>query len=65
MLRAGVLGAVTYPVFIERYIVLTKTYHIQLPNLPSAFSGFRIVQLTDFHYGFLMPLWRRLLGRPH
>src|SRR5574337_1647790 len=48
--------AAGYPVFIERSIVLTDTYRIPVPNLPAAFSGFRIVQLTDLHYGFLMPL---------
>jgi predicted MPP superfamily phosphohydrolase len=52
-----VLGLVaSYPVFIERYIVLTNTYRIPVPNLPKAFAGFRIVHLTDFHYGFLVPL---------
>lgn len=54
---AGVLGlAATYPVFIERYIVLAKTYRIPVPHLPEAFAGFRIVHLTDLHYGFLVPL---------
>lgn len=53
----GALGLVaSYPVFIERYIVLTNTYRIPVPNLPEAFSGFRIVQLTDLHYGALVPL---------
>ncbi|MEI7903553.1 MAG: metallophosphoesterase [bacterium] len=54
---AGMLGvAASYPVFIERYIVLTNTYRIPVPNLPEAFSGFRIVQVTDLHYGLLVPL---------
>jgi predicted MPP superfamily phosphohydrolase len=53
----GVLGLVaSYPVFIERYIVVMNTYRIPVPNLTAAFDGFRIVHLTDFHYGFLMPL---------
>lgn len=53
---AGALGLVaSYSVFIERYIVLTNTYRIPVPNLPKAFSGFRIVHLTDLHYGFLVP----------
>ncbi len=53
----GSLGLVaSYPIFIERYIVLINTYRIPVPNLPEAFSGFRIVQLTDLHYGLLMPL---------
>ncbi len=53
----GALGlSASYPVFIERSIVLTSTYRIPVPNLPEAFSGLRIAQLTDLHYGFLMPL---------
>lgn len=53
----GSLGLVgTYPLFIERYIVLINTYRITVPNLPKAFTGFRIVHLSDIHYGFLVPL---------
>jgi uncharacterized protein len=53
----GIFGLVaSYPVFIERYLVLTNTYRIPVPNLPQAFFGFRLVQLTDLHYGFLVPL---------
>lgn len=50
----GLLGS--YPTIIERYTVLTNVYRIPVPNLPPAFSGLRIVHLTDLHYGFLMPL---------
>lgn len=54
---AGIFGLVaSYPVFIERYIVLTTHYRIPVPNLPRAFSGLRIVHLTDLHYGLLEPL---------
>jgi len=53
----GAFGLVaSYPVFIERYIVLINTYRICVPNLPEAFRGFRVVQLTDLHYGSLVPL---------
>ncbi len=53
----GLVGLVaSYPVFVERYIVLTNTYRIPVPNLPPSFSGFRIVQLADLHYGLLVPL---------
>ena len=53
----GTLGlAASYPVFVERYTVLTNTYRIPVPNLPEAFAGFRIVHLTDLHYGLLVPL---------
>jgi hypothetical protein len=58
--RASSLGFMgllpSYPVFVERYIVLTNIYRVSVPNLPKAFSGFRIVQLSDLHYGFLVPL---------
>jgi len=57
MARFGALGlAATYPFFIERYVVLTNTYRIPVPNLPRAFAGFRIVHLADLHFGFLVPL---------
>jgi predicted MPP superfamily phosphohydrolase len=56
----GIIGAsgllASYPVFIERYLILTNHYLIPVPNLPQAFSGFRIVHLTDLHYGSLVPL---------
>ena len=64
--RAAVLGLVaSYPVFVERYIVLMNTYRIPVPNLPPAFTGFRIVHLTDLHYGALVPLTalRHVTGR--
>jgi predicted MPP superfamily phosphohydrolase len=58
---AGSFGAAafvaTYPILIERYLILTNTYRVPVPHLPEAFRGFRIVQLTDLHYGFLVPLW--------
>lgn len=44
-----------YPFFIERYIVHVNMYRIPVPNLPEAFSGLRIVHLSDLHYGFLVP----------
>ncbi len=46
----------SYPVFIERYIVLINRYRIPVPNLPAAFAGFRLLQLADLHYGSLVPL---------
>lgn len=56
----GLIGAAglfaSYTVFIERYIILTNHYRIPVPNLPQAFSGLRIVHLTDLHYGPLVPL---------
>jgi predicted MPP superfamily phosphohydrolase len=49
---AGVIGS--YPVFIERNIVLVNKYKIPVPSLPPAFENFTIVQLTDLHYGLLV-----------
>ena len=46
----------SYPIFIERYLIMANTYRIPVPNLPENFAGFRIVQLADLHYGFLVPL---------
>lgn len=56
-LSYGLLGLLgSYPFCIERYTILTNHYRIAVPNLPKEFSGFRIVHLTDLHYGFLVPL---------
>ncbi len=60
-LKLGVpagIGTLTaaYPFCIERYIFQVNTYRIPVFNLPSRFNGFTVVQLTDLHYGFLMPL---------
>jgi predicted MPP superfamily phosphohydrolase len=44
----------SYPVFIERQIVVTNTYRILVPNLPESFTGLRIAQVTDLHLGFLV-----------
>jgi uncharacterized protein len=57
-LTFGGMGlAASYPIFIERNIVLTNTYRVIVPNLPGAFSGIKIVHLSDLHYGPLVPLW--------
>jgi hypothetical protein len=47
---------VTYPVFIERYLVRCTFYQITVPHLPPAFEGLRIAHLTDLHFGRLVPL---------
>lgn len=53
----GSLGLVSsYPLFIERLTVLTSSYRIAVPNLPDTFRGFRIVHLSDIHYGPLTSL---------
>jgi predicted MPP superfamily phosphohydrolase len=54
-LYGGALAIVgSYPVFIERNIVLFNWYKIPTPDLPPAFHGFTIAHLTDVHLGFLV-----------
>jgi predicted MPP superfamily phosphohydrolase len=59
MLTLSSLGALigSYPVLIERFMLEVNHYRIPLPNLPKAFDGLRIVQLTDTHIGHLNPAW--------
>jgi predicted MPP superfamily phosphohydrolase len=51
----GLVGAAglvaSYPVVVERHLILTNHYRLPVPHLPPAFAGFRIVHLTDLHYG--------------
>lgn len=49
-------GLASYAVLVERHIIVINTYRIPMPRLPDAFNGFRIVHLTDLHYGFLVSL---------
>ena len=66
LVGGGLAGLVaSYPFFIERYLVLVNTYRIPVPHLPAPFAGFRIVQLSDLHYGFLVPqaMIRRVVAR--
>lgn len=60
---AGIIGS--YPIFIERYLVQVNRYRIPVPKLPHQFNGFSIVQLTDLHYGSLVPLsfLRHVIGK--
>jgi len=44
----------SYPVFIERNLVMVNHYQIPVPVLPPAFNGLRIAHLTDLHLGFLV-----------
>ena len=53
-ISAGALIA-SYPVFIERYMISVNHYTIPVKNLPDSFEGFRILQLSDIHYGALVP----------
>jgi len=57
-LKFAIYGSIvlagSYPVLIERNIVLVNRYKIPIPKLPAAFHGFTIAQLTDVHLGFLV-----------
>jgi predicted MPP superfamily phosphohydrolase len=44
----------SYPVFVERNLVQINNYRIPVPSLPKSFSGFRVVHLTDLHFGYLV-----------
>ena len=59
MMRAGCSACLmgSYPVFIERYLTQFNHYRIPVPNLPAAFQGLRIAQVSDVHCGRLMPRW--------
>jgi predicted MPP superfamily phosphohydrolase len=52
---AAIAGAAVpiagYSQFIEPHRLTIERLQFQISNLPSAFDGFRIVQLSDFHYG--------------
>jgi uncharacterized protein len=54
-LTGGSVLLASYPVFIERSLVQVNHYRIPIPRLPPAFEGFTMVQLTDLHYGPLVP----------
>ena len=54
-----------YGVFVERYLIQVNTYDAHFHNLPAEFNGFKILIVTDLHYGTLMPeFWvRRVLEK--
>jgi hypothetical protein len=57
-LKLGLTGSIfvmSCPLLIERYLIQVNTYKIPVPNLPEAFEGFRLLQISDIHYGFLLP----------
>jgi uncharacterized protein len=57
-LRLAFYGSIAaggaYTGLVEHRIVRTNHYRIPVQNLPTAFEGFRIVHLTDIHYGLLV-----------
>jgi predicted MPP superfamily phosphohydrolase len=52
---AGAGLVISYPIFSEKFVVNINHYKIYLPNLPKEFTDFKILQLTDLHYGFMLP----------
>ena len=53
----AILGAAALYMFIlERFIIRVTRYRIPVPHLPPEFAGFRVVHLSDLHYGLLQPL---------
>ncbi|WP_163338184.1 metallophosphoesterase [Desulfopila sp. IMCC35008] len=46
----------SYPVLIERNLLRINQYRIPVTNLPVSFHDFKIVQITDLHYGPLVSL---------
>jgi len=44
----------SYPFLIERNVVQINRYRIAVPLLPQSFRGFRVVHLTDLHFGYLV-----------
>lgn len=44
----------SYPVLIERNLVLVNSYEVAVDNLPASFNGFTIAHLTDIHLGALV-----------
>ena len=54
-----------YSFCIERYLFQVNRYRIPVPRLPSSFEGFTFTQLSDLHFGPLMPLAviRRVIRR--
>ncbi|MBP6991485.1 MAG: metallophosphoesterase [Spirochaetes bacterium] len=51
IVTALILG---YGLTIERYALRINTYPLHFENLPAAFNGYRILVITDLHYGRLM-----------
>lgn len=48
---ASGLGLLAYARFVEPRWLRVRAWEVALPELPAAWNGFRIVQLSDFHAG--------------
>lgn len=49
------VGVTTYAVQLEPRWLKIERIHIPIPSLPPAFDGYRIVHLTDLHFGYYTP----------
>jgi predicted MPP superfamily phosphohydrolase len=47
--------SISYPIFIERYLVQFNKYRIPVSRLPEEFNGIKILHISDLHYGSLVP----------
>ncbi len=57
MLVYGGIGLVgSYPILLGKHVLQINHYNIPVTNLPNNFHGFKIVHLTDIHYGPLVSL---------
>jgi uncharacterized protein len=56
-LAALALGSTGYSVLVNEQFSI-ETVHLKLPRLPRAFSGLRVVQISDIHMGSWMNLDR-------
>lgn len=56
------LGLPLYAAEVSRHEISVEHVTITIPRLPEAFRGFRIVQISDFHYAaFTEPFFLRLV----
>jgi len=61
---AAAIGFPLYAAEVSRHEINIERHTIHLTRLPDAFHGFRIVQISDFHYGeFTEPYFLREIVR--
>jgi predicted MPP superfamily phosphohydrolase len=54
VITLAILMLITYSIVIEPNFIITTTYvNVSIKNLPESFNGFRIVHITDLHFGSL------------
>lgn len=51
LLSTGIVLAVVYGVFAGRYTIRTRHQNLYFSDLPAQFDGFKIVQISDIHFG--------------